>query len=128
MWGGFFWKSISLNEIFIFWKLKISFTEIFHESWKSDSQLTKKFCYLLHWKPIKNDKKCFLFYLKTLFVLKIFKLLSWHFGHVGKTSLLERQGWLQNLWRHNLVNKQLQYTYWSISHELKGTRQCNLVN
>ena len=27
-----FWKSISLNEIFIFWKPKISFTEMFHES------------------------------------------------------------------------------------------------
>ena len=33
-WDGFFWKSISLNEIFSFWKLKISFTEMFHESLK----------------------------------------------------------------------------------------------
>ena len=31
-WGGFFWKSISLNEIFSFWKPKISFTEMFNES------------------------------------------------------------------------------------------------
>ena len=33
-WGGFLWKSISLNKIFSFWKLKISFTEMFHESLK----------------------------------------------------------------------------------------------
>ena len=33
-WGGFLWKSISLNKIFSFWKLKISFTEMFHESIK----------------------------------------------------------------------------------------------
>ena len=28
------WRSISLNEIFSFWKLKISFTKMFHESVK----------------------------------------------------------------------------------------------
>ena len=31
-WGGFFWNCISLSEIFSFWKPKISFTEMFHES------------------------------------------------------------------------------------------------
>ena len=31
-WGGLFSKSISLNEIFSFWKPKISSTEMFHES------------------------------------------------------------------------------------------------
>ena len=33
-WGGFLFFFISLNEIFGFWKLKISFTEMFHESVK----------------------------------------------------------------------------------------------
>ena len=33
-WDSIFWKSISLNEVFSFWKLKIYFTEIFHESLK----------------------------------------------------------------------------------------------
>ena len=51
------------------------------------------------------------FILKALFVLKIFKFLSWVFGHMEKTAWLEIQGQFQNLWRHNLVNKQLQYTY-----------------
>ena len=31
-WGGFFLKSISLNENFSFWNPKVSFTEMFHES------------------------------------------------------------------------------------------------
>ena len=34
------------------------------------------------WKPFKNNEKCFLFYLKSLFVLKIFNFLSWLFDHV----------------------------------------------
>ena len=45
----------------------------------------KVLCYLLDLKPFKNDEKCFLFHLKALFVLKIFKFLSRLFGHVGKT-------------------------------------------
>ena len=32
VWAGFFCKCISLNEVFSFWKPKISFTEMFHES------------------------------------------------------------------------------------------------
>ena len=28
---------------------------------------SKKMCYLLHWKPFKNDEKCFLFHLKSSF-------------------------------------------------------------
>ena len=27
----------------------------------------KKLCYLLHWKPFKNDEKCLLFHLKSSF-------------------------------------------------------------
>ena len=50
------------------------------------------------------------FILKALSVLKIFKFLSAIFGHVGKTA-------------SNLVYKQLQYTYYQISHEEKVTRQ-----
>ena len=34
-WGGFFWRSISQNEVFSFWKPKISFAEVFHESLKN---------------------------------------------------------------------------------------------
>ena len=58
--------------------------------------------------PLKMMKNAFYFTLKALFVLKIFKFLSWLFGHVEKTAQLERQGSIQNPWRHNLVNKQLQ--------------------
>ena len=34
---------------------------------KSDSTFQKKLCHLLHWKPFKDDEKCFLFYLKSSF-------------------------------------------------------------
>ena len=67
------------------------------------------------------------FILKAVFVLKIFKFLSRLFGHEGKTAWSERYDWFQNLWRHSLANKQLQYTHYPISHELKATRQWNLV-
>ena len=35
-------------------------------------------------------KNAFYLILKALFVLKIFKILSWLFGHVGKIAWLER--------------------------------------
>ena len=88
---------------------------------------SKKICVLcLIESPLKMIKNVFYFILKALFVLKIFKFLSWLFGHVGKTAWLERQGWLQN--RRNLVNKHLQYTYCPISQEVNVTRLWNLVN
>ena len=40
--------------------------------------------------PLKVTKNVFYFILKALFVLKIFKFLSWRFGHVEKTAWLER--------------------------------------
>ena len=40
--------------------------------------------------PLKMMKNAFCFTLKALFVLKIFRFLSWLFGHVEKTTRLER--------------------------------------
>ena len=48
---------------------------------------SKKLWYLLNWKPFESDENCFLFRLKSSY--KIFKFLSQHFGHVGKTAWLE---------------------------------------
>ena len=73
-------------------------------------------------------KNAFYVILKTLFVPKIFKILSWIFGRVKETAWLEIYGWIQNLERRNLVNKQLQYTYCPISQEVKATRQWILVS
>ena len=42
---------------------------------KSESDLSKKFV-LFTSTPFKNDEKCFLFHLKALFVLRVFKFLS----------------------------------------------------
>ena len=82
---------------------------------------------LFQWEPFKNDEKCFLFHLKSSFV-KIFKILFWFFYHLDKMAWLEIQDLLQSLSHHNLVNKQLQYIYCPISHEVHATTQRNLVS
>ena len=33
-----------------------------------------------------------------------------------------------NSWRHNVVNKKLQYTYWPISHEIKTDNETFFEN
>ena len=45
------------------------------------------------------------------------------FWSCKKTACLEKCDSCQNLWRHSLVNKQLQYIYWPIFQEVKTTRQ-----
>ena len=54
--------------------------------------------------------------------------MSRPFGHAEKMVWLERQGWVESLSGHNLVNKQFQYTDCPISHKVKATRQVNLVS
>ena len=53
---------------------------------------------------LKMMKNAFYFILKALFVLKIFKFLSWLFGHVEKKTWLERTGLFQNSWFPWLTN------------------------
>ena len=40
--------------------------------------------------PLKMMKNTFYFILKVLFILKLFKFLSWVFGHVEKTAWLDQ--------------------------------------
>ena len=55
---------------------------------KSDFYPSKKIVLLLQWKPYKVMKNAFYSILNALFVLKIFKFLSWLFGHTEKTAWL----------------------------------------
>ena len=58
---------------------------------KSDSHLLKRFFLLVSMIALQKWWKMhFFFILKALFVLKIFKFLSWLFRHVEKTTWLER--------------------------------------
>ena len=50
----------------------------------------KKYFIYLNESPLKMMKIAFHFTLNALFVLKIFKFLSWIFGHLEKTAWLER--------------------------------------
>ena len=75
----------------------------------------KKLCYLLDCKPFKNDEKCYLLHLKSSFRSQDIQVFFTAFWSCRKNG--------QNSWRHNLVYKQLQYTYCPISHKVKATRQ-----
>ena len=46
--------------------------------------------FLITESPLKMMKNAFYFTLKAIFVLKIFRFLSWLFGHVEKAGRLER--------------------------------------
>ena len=81
------WVS-NISGIFIIFQAK---ARNLKASLKSDFHLPKKNCVIcLLESPLKIAKNAFYFILEALFVLKIFKLLSWLFGHVGKTAWLER--------------------------------------
>ena len=61
-----------------------------HSYLKSDSHSPKKICFIcFNESPLKLVKNAFYFISKALFVLEIFKFLSWPFGHVEKAALLE---------------------------------------
>ena len=53
---------------------------------KSGSHLSKTYVICFIESPLKVMKNAFYLVLKALFVLKIFKFLSWLFGHAGKTA------------------------------------------
>ena len=101
---GYVWPHVNMDSSLWDWALRgiirttkgwLWTTKSFKLNLKSDSHLCficKKLFYLLQWKPFKNDEKCFFFHLSS------FR------SQEEKTAWLERYGWLQNLWSHNLVN------------------------
>ena len=117
--------------IYLHWKChflknSLNFTEIKLKVGLSPSKNFFVICFsaaLL--KMIKNP---FYFILKALFVLKIFKLLSWLFWSHRKNGLIRKTKLISKLMTSHLVNEQLQYTYCLLFHEVKATRQWNLVN
>ena len=62
--------------------------EIFFKVGLSTSKKNCVICFIES--PLKVIKNAFYFILKALFVLKVFKFLSWLFGHGGKTAGSER--------------------------------------
>ena len=67
---------------------KMNPAQMIFKVWFSPS---KKYCVICFIEsPLKMMKNTFYVILKALFVLKIFKFLSWLFGHVEKTARLER--------------------------------------
>ena len=70
-----FWNKLLLTKINL-WRL--------HKAGPSPSEKNIFVCF--NENPFKMMKIAFYFILKALFVLKIFKLLSWLFGHVVETA------------------------------------------
>ena len=80
-------KCISKSAIF----LKFHTGVCTNEKCELKSDPPKKFALFASFKTfVKMIKNPFYFILKARFVLKIFKFLSWLFGHVERTTWLER--------------------------------------
>ena len=71
--------------------------------------------------PSKMMKNAFYFTLKAPLVLKLFIILFWLYSHV-KNGVIKKLR-LISKWRQNLVNKQLQCTYWPIYQKAKTISQ-----
>ena len=56
-------------------------------------------------------KNTFYFKLKTFFVLKLFRFLSWLFGHVEKRPDQQKDKGIANLWHHKQAKKQTTAMY-----------------
>ena len=81
------------------WPLPLCWTQLWRRTLSHPPQKWKLFM-------VKN---AFYFTLKALLVVQKLNFLSWIFGHVEKTAWLEKYDQFQNLWHHDLINKQLQY-------------------
>ena len=89
----FHWTEFNKQYISWLYLMDLIFMLLFRRFVLSQTNIfLKKMFYLIQWNPFKNDQKCFLFHLKAFFVLKIFKFLSWLFGHI----LLTDQAWLSD--------------------------------
>ena len=60
------------------------------ENLKVGSSTSKKICFVcFNESPLKMMKNTFHFVIRALYILKIFKFLSWLIGHVEKRALLK---------------------------------------
>ena len=119
------WRCWLYFRLFLWWAQK-EFWGAILTSLKVRLSAPKIIVCLLQRRLLKNDEKCFIVCLKSSF--SYLNFLFWYFGHVENTAWLERKGHFKNFWCRKLVDKKLQYTYWPISHEVKATRQSNLVS
>ena len=125
-----FVRHLQRHELKFFFRLDCHFLKccfVCQSPLKSGSHLPKKFVLFGSMKALYRWREMLLFHRKSFFrsqFILIFVLDFWLY----KTTWLEISCWFQNLWLQSLVNKQLQYKYCLISHEVKATRKWNLVN
>ena len=88
---GLITEQANIMMIFVTWNLCSTKETEYCLILKSNSHLPKTCVICFIESPLKMMKNAFYFILKALFVLKIFKFLSWLFGHIEKTAWLERE-------------------------------------
>ena len=71
--------------------------------------------------PQKNDEKCFSFHLKSSFCSQVIQIFVLNFWSCRKNGFIRNIRLISKFMTSYLVNKDLQYTYCSISHKLKTT-------
>ena len=76
--------------VWLWQQLKIWYVSSMSNYDSLKDELLKKIVICLIESPFEMTKNAFYFILKVLSVLKVFKILSWLFGHVGKTAWLGR--------------------------------------
>ena len=69
----------------------------------------------------KNDEKCFSFHLKSSFCSQVIQIFVLNFWSCRKNGFIRNIRLISKFMTSYLVNKDLQYTYCSISHKLKTT-------
>ena len=119
-----------------FWRISANFEIYFEEHQQTTTLLERLQQTTLHsqvWKNfwqlkslLKRWKISFYFTIKTIFVLEIFKLLFWLFGHVGKRLDKKAKVNFKIYEVTNLVTGN--YTYCQISHEVKTIKKWNVVS
>ena len=81
-----------LYRAYIFaWETCFSLVNVlFNEIQSRTLTFQKNLCYLLHWKPFKNDEKCFSFHFKSSFRSQNIEVFLMTFCACKKTAWLER--------------------------------------
>ena len=89
----------------------------------------KKLVYLFQRKPFKNDEKCFFFFHFKSYSLSEYSNFCLEYLVIRKYHLIRKVRLFPMFMASQPdYNKQLQYIFYPISHEVKVTRQLNLVS
>ena len=110
---------------FVCWTDQVS---MFYKCLKVGLSPSKKNCFIyLNESPLKMMKNAFYFILKALFILTIFKFLSWLWS-CRENGLIRKIRLISNFMTSQSGYQTMTIHILPISHEVKVTRQWNMVS